>query len=411
MRTVGPSRSWLMGAAMALGTALLAAAPVSPKPAFSVAGDPPKSSSLPMAFKPTEAQFKGLTIATVDAVNFHSESITEGNIALDDDLTTPVFSPYSGRVVKLIARLGDAISRGAPLFAVEATEFVQAQNDLITTLSAQRTAKAQLSQAQTNEKRARELYKAQGGALKEWQQSQTDLAAAQNALQSAEIALAAVKNRLRILGKTDEEIAQLEGAPAQKIDPTAIVTAPIAGVVTQRQIGIGQYITSAAAGAGNPVYTIGNFSTVWLVANVREADVPLMRLDAPVQVRVPAYPGRIFRARLSWIGASLDASTHRLPVRADVENPDGALKPMMFASFSITTGKDATMPAVPRAAVVYDGEATRLWLVRDDGALQSRAVRLGRVQDGMVEVIDGVAAGDKIVSRGALFIDRAAAAE
>lgn len=364
-----------------------------------------------MAFKPTEAQFKGLTIATVDAVNFHSESITEGNIALDDDLTTPVVSPYSGRVVKLIARLGDAISRGAPLFAVEATEFVQAQNDLITALSAQRTAKAQVSQAQTNERRARELYKAQGGALKDWQQSRTDLAAAQNALQSAEIALAAVKNRLRILGKTDEEIAQLEGAPAQKIDPTAIVTAPIAGVVTQRQIGVGQYINSAAAGAGNPVYTIGNFSTVWLIANVREADVPLMRLGAPVQVRVPAYPGRIFRAKLSWVGASLDGSTHRLPVRADVENRDGALKPMMFASFSITTGNDATMPAVPRAAVVYDGEATRLWLVRDDGALQSRAVRLGRVQDGMVEVIDGVAVGDKIVSRGALFIDRAAAAE
>jgi cobalt-zinc-cadmium efflux system membrane fusion protein len=361
----------------------------------------------PGVFKPTETQWKGLKIVTVETIPFHSESITEGNIAIDDDLTTPVYSPYSGRVVKLIAKWGDTVARGSPLFSVEASEFVQAQNDLITALAALHTATAQLAQAKVNERRNHDLYLAQGGALKDWQQSQTDLAAAQSAEHSAEIALAAVRNRLRILGKSDEEIAALEAAPTQKIDPVAVVGAPIAGTVTQRQVGVGQYINSAAAGAANPVYTIGDLSTVWLMANVREGDVPLMHLGAPVEVRVPAYPGRVFKAKISWVGPSLDPNTHRLPVRADVENPDGALKPMMFANFSITTGKDSVAPAVPQIGVVYEGDSARVWLAHDDQTLQVQPVKVGRVQNGMVEILDGVKAGDKVVTSGALFIDRA----
>jgi cobalt-zinc-cadmium efflux system membrane fusion protein len=396
----------------AISAAILGVALIGPKLVQPVEGQPAKPPELPPGvFKPTEAQWKGFKIAPVELVAFHSDSITEGNIALDDDLTTPVFSPYSGRVVKLVARLGDTVQRGAPLFSVEASEFVQAQNDLITALAAQRTAKAQLTQAQTNERRAHDLYLAQGGALKDWQQSQTDLASAQNALHSAEIALAAVRNRLRILGKSDQEIADLEAAPTQKIDPTAMVAAPIAGTVTLRQVGLGQYINSAANGASNPVYTIGDLSTVWLMANVRERDVPLMHLGAPVEVRVPAYPDRVFKAKISWVGPSLDANTHRLPVRADVENPDGALKPMMFAAFSITTGTDRTAPAVPQMAIVYEGDTARIWLAHDDGTVESRPVRVGRIQDGIVEILDGVAAGDKVVTSGALFIDRAAATD
>jgi cobalt-zinc-cadmium efflux system membrane fusion protein len=396
----------------AVSAAILGVALIGPKLVQPVEGQPAKPPELPPGvFKPTEAQWKGFKIAPVELVAFHSDSITEGNIALDDDLTTPVFSPYSGRVVKLIARLGDAVQRGAPLFSVEASEFVQAQNDLITALAAQRTAKAQLTQSQTNERRAHDLYLAQGGALKDWQQSQTDLASAQNALHSAEIALAAVRNRLRILGKSDQEIADLEAAPTQKIDPTAMVAAPIAGTVTQRQVGLGQYINSAANGASNPVYTIGDLSTVWLMANVRERDVPLMHLGAPVEVRVPAYPDRVFKAKISWVGPSLDANTHRLPVRADVENPDGALKPMMFAAFSITTGTDRTAPAVPQMAIVYEGDTARIWLAHDDGTVESRTVHVGRIQDGIVEILDGVATGDKVVTSGALFIDRAAATD
>src|SRR5260370_379931 len=106
--------------------------------------------------------------------------------------------------------------RGAPLFALDATEFVQAANTLITALGALKTARSQLTQAEINEKRAHELYLAKGGALKDWQQSQTDLASAQNGLRSADIALAAARNALRILGKSDAGIAALEASPTHK---------------------------------------------------------------------------------------------------------------------------------------------------------------------------------------------------
>ena len=410
-RTTRVVRLPIAGAAAFAGLAL-ASVFVAPRLVQPVASQPVPAPALPPGvFKPTEAQWKGFKIASVALVTFHSDSITEGNIAIDDDLNTPVFSPYSGHVVRLIAKLGDRVERGAPLFEVEATEYIQAANTLITAVAAAKTARSQLSQAEINEKRAHELYLANGGALKDWQQSRTDLATAQNGVRSADIALAAARNQLRIFGKSDAEIAALEAQPTQELDPTAVVVAPIAGIVTQRQVGRGQYIQSVSGGASNPVYTIGDLSTVWLMANVREEDVPLMHVGAPVEVRVPAYPGRVFKAKISWVSASLDPNTHRLPVRADVENPDGALKPMMFANFSITTGTDRTAPGVPQSAVVYEGDTARVWLAQDGGTIASRTIRVGRVQNGMVEVLDGVAAGDKVVTSGALFIDRAAATD
>jgi len=361
----------------------------------------------PGTFRPTEAQWAGFKIEPVRLVSFRPEQVTEGNIAIDDDLTTPVFSPFSGRVIKLIAKLGDRVEPGAPLFEIQASEFVQAQNDLITALANLQTARSQLAQAQTNEKRTHELYLAQGGALKDWQQAQTDLVTAQNTVRSNETALHAVRNRLRILGKDDKEIASLEAQPTQKLDSVTIVRAPIGGIITQRQIGLGQFINSTAAGASNPVYTIGNLSTVWLIANVREVNAPLMQLGLPVEVHELAFPGRTFKAKISWVAPSIDPNTHRLSVRADVENPDGELKPGMFASFSIITGEATTAPAVPQSAVVYEGDTARVWVAGEDGTIAARSVRVGQITDGMVEVLAGLSAGEKVVTSGALFLDRA----
>lgn len=368
---------------------------------------PAAAAAAPGSFRPTEAQRQGFQVETVATRTFRPEQVTEGNIALDDDLNTPVFSPFSGRVARLIAKLGDHVERGAPLFAIDATEYVQAANTLITAVAAANTARAQLAQAEINEKRAHELYLAKGGALKDWQQSQTDLGAAQNTVRSADIALAAARNELRILGKSDQDIAALEAQPTQKLDPLATVAAPIAGTVTQRQVGLGQYIQSVSSGANTPVYTIGDLSTVWLMANVREADAGTMRVGQPVEVRILADPGRVFSAKISWVAPAIDANTHRLPVRADVDNRDGALKPNMFATFTIVTGAAADSAAVPQSAIVYEGETARVWVAQDDGTVAARAVTIGRTSDGMVEIRSGLSPGEKVVTRGALFIDRA----
>jgi cobalt-zinc-cadmium efflux system membrane fusion protein len=372
---------------------------------------PTKSADPPGTFRPTELQWRGLKLTPVTMKTFRPEQVTEGAIAVDDDLTTPVFSHYSGRVIKVVAMLGDIVEPGAPLFVIHASEFVQAQNDLITALANLQTSRSQLKMAQTTEKRTHELYLAQGGSLKDWQQAQTDLITAQNTVRANDIALHAVRNRLRILGKTEEEIASLEAQPTQKLDTVAIVTAPVRGTITQRQIGVGQYINSEAAGATIPVYTISDLSTVYLIANVREVDAPLMHVGLLLEVHVLAYPGRVFKGKVSYVAPSIDPNTHRLPVRADVENPDGALKPGMFANFSIITGEASMAPAIPQEAIVYEGERARVWVAGDGDTLGLREIRTGRISEGMVEVPTGLSPGEKVVTSGTVFIDRAARAD
>jgi cobalt-zinc-cadmium efflux system membrane fusion protein len=366
----------------------------------------------PGTFRPTDTQWESLKIASVQLLSFQNTHTTDGKIANNDDATTPVFSPYSGRVTKLYAKAGDYVKQGAPLLTLQCSEFVQAQNDLIAAVGTLNTARAQLNLAQTTEKRQHDLYDSKGGALKDWQQSQVDLANAEGNLRSAEIALAAVRNRLRILGKSDAEIIALENAPDRlNMNPETTVYAPIAGTVTQRQVGLGQYITSAAGGASNPIFSIGDMSRLWLLANVREVEAPSMRLQEAVEVHVLAHPGRVFKAKLTYVAPSIDPNTHRLPVRAEVENPDGALKPEMFANFSIITADAVTAPAVPESAVVYEGQKARVWVAEKDKSIALREIRTGRTQDGMVEVLAGLQPAESVVTSGSLFIDRAARSE
>jgi cobalt-zinc-cadmium efflux system membrane fusion protein len=133
-----------------------------------------------------------------------------------------------------------------------------------------------------------------------------------------------------------------------------------------------------------------------------------MRVGQPVEVHVLALPDRVFRAKISWVAPSIDPNTHRLSVRADVENPDRELKPGMFANFSIITGEAQTAPAVPQRAIVYEGDAARVWVAKDDGTITARSVRTGQIADGRVEILAGLSPGEKVVTSGALFIDRAA---
>lgn len=356
------------------------------------------------AFRPSETQWSSLKLVPVREVSFRDERTTDGKIAINEDTTTPVFSPYSGRITRLVARPGDYVERGAPLYAIEAAEFVQGQNDLVTAVAGLEKAKSRLLLAQTVEKRQRELLAIKGGALKDLEQAQSDLVQAQGDLRSAEISLAASRNRLRILGRSDEEIAAAE--KLDRISPETMVSAPIAGTVIQRKVGPGQYIT---VGATDPVFTVGNLDTVWLIANVRESDAPRMKTEASAEVSVLAYPGKVFNARLSYVAPSLDPNSRRLSVRAEIANPGRELLPEMFASFRIVSGADRLSPAVPQEAVVYEGAQARVWVARpDQKAVVARQIEVGATINGQVEVRKGLAVGETVVASGTLFIDRAA---
>jgi cobalt-zinc-cadmium efflux system membrane fusion protein len=282
---------------------------------------------------------------------------------------------------------------------------VQAQNDFIAAISALNKARSQLNLAQIVERRNKDLYEGKAVALKEWQQSQNDLTAAQNDLRSAESGLEAARNRLRILGRTDAEITEFQNTG--HISAETPIYAPIAGTIVQRKVGPGQYVN---ANASDPVFVIGDLSTVWLVAFVRETDAAFVQAGQDVGFTVLAYPDRTFTARLSYVAAGLDPATRRLMVRATIDNPDRLLKPEMYANVSIVTAKDLAGVAVPREALIYEGSAVRVWVAHDDRTIELREIKTGLANGNLIQAVEGIAAGDKVVTKGSLFIDRAASA-
>lgn len=354
-------------------------------------------------FVPTPGQWASLTIASVKQHTFRSEHVTEGKIAIDDDRSTPIFSPYSGRVTKLLVRPGDTVERGQPLFVIEAADMVQAQNDFIALLTAMNKARAQLRVAEAAEKRHRDLYNDKAVALRELEQAQAALVSAQNDMRSAATALEAGRNRLRLLGKTDGEIAAFE--ETGKISAETPIYAPIEGTIVQRKIGPGQYVN---AGNGEPVFVVGDMSSVWLVAFVRETAASNVRVGQQVQFTVLSQPDQAYRGNLSYVATTLDPTTRRLLVRATIPNPDGALKPEMFATVSIFTGEGDAYPAVSRDAVVFEGSEAHVWVVNADKSVESRRIVPGISDGGAVQVLSGLQSGERVVSKGSLFIDRAA---
>jgi cobalt-zinc-cadmium efflux system membrane fusion protein len=341
------------------------------------------------AFRLSAAQLRSMTVEQIVDQPFHSEELTDGKIAYNADAVTPVYSPYSGRVTRLLAPLGAAIKQGQALFELQASEYAQAESDLL-------SAAAQVKLSSASEQRRHAQFDAHGGSLQDWQQSQNDLA-------SAQASLALVRNRLRILGRSDAEIDLVVSSGHPQAEVAAV--APISGVVVDRQVGPGQFVQASAT---TPVYTIADLSSVWLVANVREAEASHVHVGQSVAVHVLAVPEREFDASLSYVGATVDADSRRVAVHAVLDNSEHLLKPGMFANFTIATSADSIAPAVPQSAVIFEGAQSRVWVMQDEHDAAVREVSLGRAHAGKYEVLQGLKAGDRVITRGALFIDRAA---
>ena len=358
--------------------------------------------SLPR-YVPTAAEWASLTVEPVTERVFRAEHTTEGKIAVNEDSSTPIFSPFAGRVIKLLVKPSDTVERGQLLFIVEAADMVQGLNDFVTALSALNSARSKLNLATIVEKRANDLYAGKAVPLKDWQQSQSDLIQAQNDMRSAETALEAVRNRLRILGRSEDQIATFE--QTRQISADTPIYSPIAGTVVQRKIGPGQFISS---GATDPVFVIGNLSTVWLTAFVRETEAAGVAVGQDIAFSLLAMPGAEFKARIDYVSPAIDPTTRRLLVRANIDNKDGVFKPEMYANVTIYSGGDRPGVGVPKQALIYEGERVRLWVAHDDKSIELRDIETGLINGDLVEVRTNLKAGEKIVTKGSLFIDRAA---
>ena len=354
-------------------------------------------------YTPSPAEWASLTIQPVTEKAFRAEYVTEGKIGIDEDRSTPVFSPYTGRVTKLLVRPGDSVTKGQPLFVIEAADTVQAQNDYISAITGLNKAQSALDLAKIQDTRAKDLFEGKAVPLKDYQQSQATLVQAQNDVRSSQTALEASQNKLRILGFTDDAIASLQ--QKGRLNPETTVFSPIGGTVVQRKAGPGQFVST---GASDPVYVIGDLSTVWLIAYVRETDAANVAVGQDVNFNVMALPGKQLSARVNYVAAAIDPTTRRLLVRATIDNKDGRLKPEMFANVTLYSPDGHPAIGVPKQALIYEGDQVRVWVAHNDKSIELRSIKPGLINGDLVEVSQNLKPGEQIVTKGSLFIDRAA---
>ena len=353
----------------------------------------------PGTLRLAQAQWGSLKIEPIRKKSFDLVATSDGVIAVNDNLTVPVFSQFSGRVTEVYAQAGQAVRKGALLASVKAVEAAQTKSDLATAVAGEATARKQMEAVRVIENRQHELFLAEAGAEKDWLQSKVDLAAAENARAAAQMALVAAREKAAILGD--------RGVDGTHIGNGEII-APIDGLIAQRQVARGQFVNSLALGGNAPVFTITDPRTVWVLANVRETDSAQLKLGQPIEISALALPERILRGRVSWISASVDPSSHRIAVRAEIANPDAVLKPQMTVTVRLLDDHPVETLAIPRSALVYDGPDVHCYVVTAERTLTLRSLKLGRIDGELAEVKSGLSAGDLVVSRGALFIDRAA---
>src|SRR5215467_2521999 len=222
-----------------------------------------------------DGQIQNIKLAAATAKDFTIEKIATGKIAYNDDVVTPVFSPYTGRIVRLLAKPGEAVKRGTLLAEVDTTDVVQAEQDLINQLATIAKAKTALDLAKRNEQRQHTLYSNKAASLAVWEQAQSDLKNAGSDLQAADAGLVAMRNRLKLFGKDDADIQAVERD--RKIDRIARVISPLAGTITARKVGPGQFVKPDNP---DPIFVIANLSSMWMLADIYETDVPLIKMAA-----------------------------------------------------------------------------------------------------------------------------------
>ena len=345
-------------------------------------------------------QMHQLEVVKVAPHAFLEQRSAIGQIAFNEDASTIVLTPFSGRVTRLIANVGHEVKRGDPLLEIDSPEQVAPQNEFIAAQTARNKARSQLHLAQIVEKRARDLYQGKAAPFKDLQQAEAQLVSAESDMLSTDTAFEASRIRLHILGRTDAEISELEQRGT--ISRITRITAPIDGTVIARKVGPGQYVK---ADTGDALYTIADLSTMWLKAQIFEQDIAFVRVGQEIEAKIVSAPNRTFKARIVTISSASDLTTRRVMVRSEIGNPDGALKSEMFASFKINTAEPSATAAVPTEAVIREGEVATVWVASEPMLFKRRVVDIGIQQNGLTQIRSGLTIGELVVARGAIFID------
>jgi membrane fusion protein, heavy metal efflux system len=317
---------------------------------------------------------------------FPIERTAVGSIDFNEELTVQVFTPYQGKIIDLFAKVGDEVKQGQTLFIIDSPDLLAANSNLI-------AAAGVLELTTRNLARLRVLYETRAV-------SQRDLEQAISDQQTAEGALRAARDAVRIFGKSETQVNKI--VAERMADPRLVVPSPITGRITARNAAPGLLIQPGNAPAP---YSVADISTMWMLANVAESDVPLIRVGQEVKVSVLAYPGKVFEGRIVTVDSMVDPNTHRMLIRSTIDDPNHELRSGMFATFAIRTGDPMRSLAIPLDGVVREGDGTMTaWVTSDRRRFTQRIVKIGAQKNGFRQILEGLQPGELVATEGAVFL-------
>jgi membrane fusion protein, heavy metal efflux system len=334
----------------------------------------------------SEKQTGALKFGPLGRHEFAIQKTSIGTIDFNENMLVQVFSQYPGKILRAFYNIGDDVKQGDILFTIDSPDLLQAESTLLAAAGVLELQKKTLQRLTT-------LLKTGGAAQKDVDQSTSDQ-------QTAEGAFKAAKDAVRIFGKIDDEIEQI--VVTRKIESTLKVASPITGRVVTRNAAPG-FLTQP--GNPPPPFQVADVSTMWMIANVIETDAPAYKLGQEVAVTVPAYPGTVFTGHVTNLGSQIDPNSRRQLVRSEIDDPEHLLRAGMYASFVIRVGDPVTSLAVPADGVVREGDGTMsVWVTADGRRFVKRTVTIGLRQDGWVQILDGLHAGETVVTEGAVYL-------
>ncbi len=331
---------------------------------------------------------------------------TTGKIGFNEDHMAPVFAPYGGRVLEVLANKGDLVTAGQQLLIVESPDLVAAISDLSEARASVYRAKVDMDTADKAAQRARSLNAQEALATRDLQTAESDLARFREEYRRAQAAAAVVRNRLALFGKTPEEIEKLENAVTDQIDKRIAIRAPLAGTIVGKPQSRARTVHQAGQ-SGSVVPHQRSFSNVWVTADVFENALPQIKVGAPAEITVAAtYPDRTFPARIAAINPTMDSATRTIRVRCLVPNPSGLLKPEMFATVRIGSTVKRTVDTVPASAVQKQGSDSFVLVEVSRGRFRRSPVTTGKQIEDYTVVESGLSAADRVVTSGALLLNK-----
>lgn len=338
-------------------------------------------SQTPELFTIPQDQMSHVQVVTVQPTKLTRTLRLTGTVAYNAFKTTPVISQVGGPVTRILVVPGQRVTEGQPMLDVTSPDYSQL-------LDAYLKADDSFRLADKNYARAKDLYDHHAIAERDLQQAESDRTQAEADRNAAE-------QGMQILGiKNPSDLAK---APSSAQIP---VLAPIAGEVVERLVSPGQVIQAGQTQA----FTISDMSTVWVLANVYQADLAYVHDGDDVTVTTDAYPDT-FHGRISYISPALDPNTRTLQARVVVDNKGEKLKRDMYCTVMVTAGSISNAIAVPDAAVLRDDENMPfVYVATSSNQFGRRQVNIGESQNGQTQITNGLAAGDRVVGNGSLFL-------